>query len=111
MISGLISGPTLWWMIVVMGVGALVLRGIFLFARPSQGLPAGFQRALRLAPAAIFSALVVPAVFGASSNPNGLDPHWVVAGLAVLIAWRTRSMLPTIGGGMVALWLLTWWLG
>lgn len=100
----------LWGTLVLIGAGTLALRGAGFFALPAGELPRWFDRALRLSPAAIFSALIAPAVLG-SSTTGMTDPHLLAAALAALIAWRSRNMLLTIAGGMVALWSLTWWLG
>jgi branched-subunit amino acid transport protein len=65
-------------------------------------LPEPVFRALRYVPAAVLTAIVVPAVL----LPDGrfaLHPanaHLIGAVVAVLVAWRTRSLLWTILVGM-----------
>jgi branched-subunit amino acid transport protein len=73
--------------------------------------PPRLARALRFVPASILSAVIVPEVVlrdGAlalsPSNPR------LVAGLAaVAVAAVTRSVLATIGVGMVVLWAMQAW--
>jgi branched-subunit amino acid transport protein len=67
--------------------------------------PALFRRWLRYVPAALLAALIAPA---ALTSPPGVSIHgrWVALGVGALLAWRTRQVLPTLVGGLVAFWLL-----
>ncbi len=67
------------------------------------------QRALRFVPIAVLSALIVPDLFLIEGEFHlALDNGRLIAGaLAVLVAWRTRSVLLTILAGMAALLLHT----
>ncbi len=66
-------------------------------------LPDPLFRALRYVPVAVLTAISVPAVL----MPNGsidlsLSNSYLIGGIvATGIAWRTRQLLPTIGGGML----------
>jgi branched-subunit amino acid transport protein len=63
------------------------------------------RRWLRYVPPAVLAALVVPAALAPQGNLEiGLRAWAVVAG--VIVAWRTRSVLWTILGGLAAFWLL-----
>jgi branched-subunit amino acid transport protein len=68
----------------------------------------GLRQALRFVPAAVLSAIIWPELL----QPGGvLDLSWgnerLLAGLgAVVVAVYSRSVLWTIGAGMVVLWLL-----
>ncbi len=104
----MLSTTSFWLLVGVIGAGTLALRAVFVFAFAERQLPPRAERGLYLAPAAIFSAIVLPAVFSTTTRVSGLDPRLLAAGIAVLIAWRSRSMLATISGGMVALWLGRW---
>jgi branched-subunit amino acid transport protein len=66
------------------------------------------SRALRFVPAAVFTAVVVPLLFYVDGAVEvSLGNERLLAGLvAVLIAWRTRSVPLTLVGGMVTLWAL-----
>jgi len=81
----------------IFALGAGVPRTLFVRAL--------FRRWLRYVPPAVLAALVVPAAL-APQGRLAFGPHaWAVLAGAVC-AWRTRSVLWTIVGGMVAFWLL-----
>jgi len=102
---------TFW--VVVVAVGTLTylsrLSFIALFARVQ--MPSLVARALRYVPAAMLTAIIVPAVVLRGSAPA--DPALEHARLAAalvagLVAWRTRSPAATIVAGMAVLWLAQW---
>jgi branched-subunit amino acid transport protein len=91
---------TIWTVIVLAGAGSFLLRLSFLALVRGDQVPDLAQRALRLVPAAVLAALVVPAV-----TPSGDWTRPAAAIVAALAAWRTRSMLWTLVAGMGVLWL------
>lgn len=99
----------IWSLIVIVGVinFAARLSFIALFAR--REMPALLARALRHVPAAMLTAIVVPAIVftapGALSLGAG-NVKLIAALVAGVVAWRWRNTLLTICVGMVALWLL-----
>jgi branched-subunit amino acid transport protein len=106
------SSAWTWW-IVILVVGMLNylsrLSFIALFARVE--IPPLIARALRFVPAAMLTAIVVPAVvFTAPATLafSYTNPKLVAALVAALIAWRTKSATATMGAGMVALWTAQW---
>jgi branched-subunit amino acid transport protein len=109
-----LADPTIWLVIVAAGGGTLALRlsFILLFGRIDT-VPPRVVGVLRFVPAAVLAALVAPAIVALSTavgDPVGLafDPAKVVAGaVAAVVAWRTESVLYTIGVGMGVLWTLT----
>jgi branched-subunit amino acid transport protein len=63
------------------------------------------RRWLRYVPPAVLAALVAPAALAPQGNLEiGLRAWAVVVG--AVIAWRTRSVLWTILGGLATFWLL-----
>ena len=92
---------TIWTVIALAGVGSFLLRLSFLALVRGDQVPDLAQRALRLVPAAVLAALVVPAV-----TPSGDWTRPAAAVVAALAAWRTRSMLWTLVAGMGVLWLV-----
>ncbi len=98
----------LWLTIVGTGAGAFALRLSFIALLGHIDMPGLLERALRFVPAAALTALVVPFLF----YENGalevtLGNERLLAGLvAALIAWRTGSVLLTLGAGMATLWTL-----
>ena len=102
------STPALWLTIFGAGAVTFALRLSFIALLGRKRIPHTLGRALRFVPAAVLSAVVVPLLF----YENGalvvsLGNERLLAGLvAALIAWRTRSVLFTLGGGMATLWTL-----
>jgi branched-subunit amino acid transport protein len=102
------STPALWLTIVGAGAVTFALRLSFIALLGRVEIPPFLGRALRFVPAAVLTAVVVPLLFyedGALEVTLGNER--LLAGLvAALIAWRTRSVLLILGGGMAALWTL-----
>ncbi len=102
------STLTLWLTIVGAGAVTFALRLSFIALLGRMETPHFLGRALRFVPAAVLTAVVIPLLF----YENGvlevsLGNERLLAGLAAaLIAWRTRSVLFTLGGGMATLWTL-----
>ena len=98
----------LWLTIVGTGAVALALRLSFIALLGHMEMPGLLERALRFVPAAALTALVIPFLFYENGALQvSLGNERLLAGLvAALIAWRTRSVLFTLGAGMVTLWTL-----
>jgi branched-subunit amino acid transport protein len=96
------------WAVIIGGM--LVTYGtrlsFFLLGRP-EALPSFFRRGLRLVAPAMLAAIIAPQVLipPGSDGPT-LNPQLPAAAVAAVIAWRSRNLWLTIGGGMVALWAL-----
>lgn len=94
-----------WVAVLLAGLGTYALRASFLFLFEQFGdVPDGVETGLEMVPAAVLSALVVPAVVAPDGAitviENGRIPAAVVA---AVIAWYTESILATIVAGLVAL--------
>jgi branched-subunit amino acid transport protein len=94
-----------WPAVVLAGVGTYALRASFLFMFERFGdVPVRVETALDMVPAAVLSALVVPAVLAPEGAiavaGNGRVPAALVAGA---VAWHTENILATIVAGLVAL--------
>ncbi len=102
------SPLALWLTMAGAGAVTFALRLSFIALLGRMEIPAFLGRALRFVPAAVLTAVVIPLLFyedGALEASLGNER--LLAGLvAALIAWRTRSVLFTLGGGMAALWTL-----
>ncbi|KZN24340.1 branched-chain amino acid ABC transporter permease [Haladaptatus sp. R4] len=109
-----LSDVSLWLIILVGGLGTYLIRVSFiaLFGRLDD-VPDGVERALRLVPAAVLSALVLPKfVYMDGSLALSPDNLRLFAGaLAVAVAWYTEDIFATIVAGMGALWLLSYVFG
>ena len=102
------SHATLAWIILGMGLITFAIRvALFLLPAGAQ-LPEWLLRALRYVPAAVLSAIIAPELL----MPGGafdlsLGNERLLAGVvAILVAWRTRNVIWTVGVGLVVLWLL-----
>jgi len=72
-------------------------------------LPDGVRRALRYAPAAALTAILVPDLLPWREDLGPVFDYKLVAGIAGIIVFlRTRSAVLVIVAGMVALWTLRW---
>jgi branched-subunit amino acid transport protein len=99
----------------VMLLGGLITFGIrfsliYLFGR--LHIPETLRQALRYVPPAVLSAIVFPELFLHEGTWNlSLENTRLLAGLvAILVAWISRNTLITIIAGMLALFLLQWFL-
>lgn len=102
----MIDMSTYWPIVLILGVGTFFIRYSFILIMDKLPLPDGVHRLLRFIPASVMSALVIPSVL---LHKNGVTSFagWervVAASIAVLVAWKTRNILATIGSGMLALW-------
>lgn len=74
-------------------------------------LPPTLLGAMRYIPPAVLAAIIAPALLmpdGQSVQISYTNSALVAGIISILIAWRTRNLLLTIGGGMAAylLWRL-----
>ena len=102
------STLTLWLTIVGAGAITFALRLSFIALLGRIEIPLLLGRTLRFVPAAVLTAVVIPLLFynnGALEVSLG-NERLLAGAVAALIAWRTRSVLFTLGGGMVMLWAL-----
>jgi len=105
------STQAIWILIIGMTAVTSVTRAFFLFAGERVNLPERVQRALRYAPAAALAAVVIPDVLWWH---NQLSFSWrnyqLLAATAGLLwfVWR-RSMIETIGVGMLTFTVLRLW--
>jgi branched-subunit amino acid transport protein len=101
----------LWLVILAVGLSNYLSRLSFIALFARWNMPALVARALRFVPAAMLTAIVVPAVV--LQHADGLAPGLaaakpVAAVVALLVAWRTRSTAATMIVGMLALWSMQW---
>jgi len=107
-----VSGTfALWATIVAVGLLNYLSRLSFIALFARFPMPPAMARALRFVPAAMLTAIVVPAVVFRA--PGVLDisyanPKLVAAFVAMAVAWRTRSVTASMVSGMVALWGAQW---
>lgn len=93
------DGLTLWLTFATIGATTLMTRGSFIMLGEKARLPAALHRALRYAPAAALSALVVPDILLDGGQLQPLNPKLLAAVVVVVVALRWRNpWLPFILG-------------
>lgn len=97
-----------WAAIAAIALGTFGLRFSILFLVDYVGaLPDLVETALGFVPAAVLAALVAPALLAPGGSPAVVGNEQLLAGaVAVLVAWRTESILATATVGVLALALL-----
>lgn len=100
------GSATIWVMIAAVSVGSLATRALFLLPRISWEPSPLVAEALRLIPPAAFAALAVPALLRPSGTLHLVSPGMIAALLALVVAWRTRSIAATLGVGLVSVLVL-----
>jgi branched-subunit amino acid transport protein len=98
------SGIWLWLAFILAALATHIPRASFIVAGSRVKLPPGLQRALRYAPAAALSALIVPDIVLVSGSIEIFNPK-ILATIAVFVAatrWR-NPWLPFFVG-MTVLW-------
>lgn len=100
----------LWLVVAAIAVGTFFIRLSFvqLFGRIER-VPPRVNRALRFVPAAVLTALFVPAFVSLDATfVPAVDPSRLVAGfVGGVVAWRSGSVAWTLAAGMVALWAVS----
>jgi len=101
----------------IMFLGGLITFGmrfslIYLLAEGRFQVPETMQRALHYVPPAVLSAIIFPELFLRDGAMYlSLDNTRLLAGLvAIVVAWFSKNTLVTIIAGMVALFLLQFFL-
>ncbi len=95
----------------VMLLGGLLTFGIrlsFIYLLGRFEVPEVVRRALRFVPPAVLSALILPELLMPAGHLDLSlgNLRWLAGLIAVLVAWRTKSILLTIVIGMAALLIL-----
>lgn len=113
MVEHTIDEGLIWTLIVLIGAGVFALRLSFLHLRGLvDAFPPALERSLVYLPAAVLGALIFPALFTLDGTVGDIfNPRSFAASLAVVVAWRTRSMTATIVVGMAALWTTSYLIG
>jgi branched chain amino acid efflux pump len=105
----LLNSQTVWLTIVAMGTITFALRLSFIAFLGRVKLPASVRRGLDFVPPAVFAGLIFPDLLrNTMTAPLSLPMEArLIAGIAaVIIAWRTKNVLLTIGVGFAVLFLL-----
>jgi branched-subunit amino acid transport protein len=103
----------IWLVIILAGLITYLLRLSFIQLFGLIKVPPRLISALRYVPAAVFSAIIFPELLmpGGALSLSWENSHLLAGVLAVLVAWKTRSVVWTILSGMLALLVLQYLLG
>jgi len=100
----------IWLLMLLGGILTYATRLSFILLVGERSVSPGLRQALRFVPPAVLSAIIFPELL----MPDGsLDislgnGRLLAGGIAILVAWRTRSAVLTIVVGMLALWAFQW---
>ena len=103
----------IWVIIIIAGLLTFATRMSFIFLMERVKMPDWFRRGLRFVPVAVLSAIILPEL----TRPEGAlnltwhNPQLFAGALAILVAWRTKSVILTIIAGMAALLIFQYLLG
>ena len=95
-------------MIGVIGLGTFLFRFSFIYLYGKIKLPEWLRRSMRFVPAAVLAALIFPAILvdGDIIWISLQNPRLIAGLFAMVVAWRTKSLLGTIASGLGVFWLL-----
>ncbi len=94
------------WLVMLLG-GALTFltRLSFIALLHRLSMPDWFRRGLRFVPVAVLSAIILPELANSSGSLflSWRNAQLMAGAVAILVAWRTKSVILTIVAGMAAL--------
>jgi branched-subunit amino acid transport protein len=98
----------LWLIVIAMGIVTFGIRLVPIVLLGRIEIPLVVQRALRFVPPAVLTAIIVPELLYRNDQIDvSVTNVRLLAGLiAIVVAWRTKNALLTIGSGMIALWVM-----
>lgn len=102
----MLSGAWLWISFVLIALATHLPRGSFIVAGSRVRLPATLQKALRYAPAAALSALVLPDMLLVAGDLHPVNPKCFAGAAAFAIAFRSKNPWIPFIAGMGVLWAL-----
>lgn len=93
--------PTTWLVAIAGGLLTFGARfSLLALAHRAGTIPPRVREALRMIPPAALAALVAPTVLRSGGAVDLGDPRVPAAAVALLVMWRTRSVLATLAVGM-----------
>ena len=99
---------SIWWVMVICGLATFAIRATFIILVGQREIPELLRRALHFIPPAVLTAIILPELVlpRGSLDLSLTNPNLLAGIVAVLVAWRTRSVLLTIVVGMAVFWLM-----
>ena len=101
---------TFWLVMIIVGLLTFLTRLSFILLEDKWQPPGLITRGLRFVPVAVLTAIFIPELLLMEDQLmlSFANPRLLAGIIAVLVAYKTKSALWTIGIGMAAFWLLTW---
>ncbi len=101
---------SIWITLAGMGLVTFGVRVVPFLAIERLRLSPRVVQALTFVPVAVLSAILAQEVFAPSGDIQlgGGNQRIIAAFIAAAVAWRTKSVLLTVGAGMSTLWLVNW---
>ena len=99
---------SIWWVMIICGLATFDIRATFIILVGQREIPELLRRALHFIPPAVLTAIILPELVlpRGSLDLSLTNPNLLAGIVAVLVAWRTRSVLLTIVVGMAVFWLM-----
>ena len=100
----------IWLTMAAIGALTFLTRLSFILLQDKWQPPELITRGLRFVPVAVLTAIFIPEMALVDGElAINLENIRLIAGLiAIVVAYKTKNALWTIGLGMGAFWLLTW---
>ncbi|WP_425093151.1 AzlD domain-containing protein [Tropicimonas sp. S265A] len=97
-----LSAPTIWMIIVFLGIGTLGLRYSFLGALGGRDLPEWVLRHLRYTAVGVLPALIAPLVVWPEATNGAIDPARLAAAAVTLAVgvWSKNALLSILCGAV-----------
>ena len=95
----------LWLLITGLGLATFITRLSFIWLFQHWQPPEWLKRSLRFVPVTVLTAIAIPELIlpGSAWVTPFANPRLIAGIVAILVAWRSRSMLLTILAGMAVL--------
>ena len=108
----MIDKPTLWIVIVALGIGSFFLRFVFTGLVGSRAMPDWLLRHLRYTAVAILPALVAPQVIWPQATGGETEPARLAAAcVTLLVGLLSKNVIAAILSGAFTLYGLLYLLG
>lgn len=92
--------------VALVAAGTLAMRASLVALLANATIPARVEQALGLVAPAVLAGLVAQTLFLEGGELRSFDTWYIAAGVAALVAWRTRSVGWTLVVGMGCVWIL-----
>jgi len=99
-----------WFVMVIVGLLTFITRLTFILLEDKWQPPELVTRGLRFVPVAVLTAIYVPEILLVEDQIalSLANPRLLAGIIAILVAYKTKSALWTIGIGMAVFWFLGW---